>query len=54
MKVDILKPEVNNKVDVKYDTFEMLKLYKQYGLKRIMIVDDEEFCQATMKALLGT
>ena len=32
----------------------MLKMYKQYGQKRIMIVDDEEFCQSAMNALFET
>ena len=32
----------------------MLKLYKKYGKKRILLVDDEEFCISTMEALLQT
>ena len=32
----------------------MLKLYKKYGKKRILVVDDEEFCISTMEALLQT
>lgn len=34
--------------------FENLKLHKQYGTKRILLVDDEEFCLTTMSALLST
>ena len=30
----------------------MLKFYKKYGKKRILLVDDEEFCMTTMEALL--
>ena len=32
----------------------MLKLHKKYGMNRILLVDDEEFCMTTMQALLET
>ena len=31
--------------------FDKLKLFKTWGSKRILIVDDEEFCISTMRAI---
>ena len=50
--MDILKEEKEEKDVMSLDVFESLKLYKKYGKKRILLVDDEEFCMTTMIALL--
>ena len=51
MNVDIHK-EINlGKVT---DVYDRLKLFKKWSQKRIMVVDDEEFCIAIMKALLDS
>ena len=50
--MDILKEEKEEKDELFLDVFESLKLYKKFGKKRILLVDDEEFCMTTMIALL--
>ena len=36
---------------IEVDVFSKLKLFNKWSQKRILIVDDEEFCIATMKAI---
>ena len=54
--MDILRTErEETKVDEEeIETLKVLKLFKEFGLKRIMVVDDEEFCQTMMLSILST
>ena len=37
--------------EIELDTFEMLKHYKLYRNNRILVVDDEEFCIASINTI---
>ena len=53
--VAILSPEINgdNKISTNLSKiFEGLHMHKRFKENRLLVVDDEEFCLASMKAIL--
>ena len=54
--LEILSPELDlnseGKINSLKKIFEDLKKHKKFKENRILVVDDEEFCLASMKAIL--
>ena len=50
MNVDSKTPKEIKHLEVT-NVFNQLKLFKLWARKRILVVDDEEFCIATMRAI---